>query len=157
MKALTVLFLLLPVMTTSGQTRDYAKAPKAKALHLSNAQMAATERAIQPYVARARQTYPAAKKRFVAGLPPKYIFSLTTKLSTRSRTRFEVVLVAADSITNGTVKGRLFIQPLLDIGYRFGDPISFPESKIIDWTIVHRDGSLEGNVVGKFLDTYKPR
>jgi len=37
------------------------------------------------------------------------------------------------------------------------DKISFPESEIMDWTIVLADGSEEGNVVGKFLDTYKPQ
>ena len=33
---------------------------------------------------------------------------------------------------------------------------TMPEDELIDWTIVHPDGSEEGNVVGKFLDTLRP-
>ena len=39
---------------------------------------------------------------------------------------------------------------------RNGDPVTLEESEIIDWLIAKPDGSEEGNVVGKFLDTYQP-
>jgi len=157
MKIITAL-LLITATAASAQTRDYANTPKDKPVRVSDTKQAdAIERAIRPYVAKARQTYPAAKKRFVEGLPPKYLFSLTTKLSNRSQTRFEVVFVVVSSIKGGTVKGHLVTHTRQDVGYKFGDSISFPESKVMDWTIVHPDGSEEGNVVGKFIDTYKPR
>ena len=41
--------------------------------------------------------------------------------------------------------------------YRQGQRISFPESEVWDWTIIHPDGREEGNYVGKFIDMYKPR
>jgi hypothetical protein len=151
-------FLLFGLVTASAQTRDYPKTPPDKPVHASDAQQAAAlERAVQPYIAKARKTYPAAKKRFLAGLPPKHLFSLTTKLWDRSHTRFEVVFVVAQQIKGGTVVGHLATHTKQPVGYDFGDHISFPESEVIDWTIVRPDGTEEGNVVGKFLDTYHAR
>jgi hypothetical protein len=156
-KSITSL-LLLSIVAVSAQTRDYPKTPKDKPVHAEGAQqMTDIDRAIQPYVAKARKTYPAAKKRFLAGLPPKYLFSLTTKLWDRSRTKSEVVFVVADQIKDDTVTGRLATHTKQPVGYNFGDQISFPESRVMDWTIVHPDGTEEGNVVGKFMDTYQPR
>lgn len=151
-------FLLFGIVTASAQTRDYAKTPSDKPVHASDAQRAAElERAVQPYIAKARKTYPAAKKRFLGGLPPKHLFSLTTKLWDRSHTRFEVVFVVAEQIKSGTVVGHLATHTKQPVGFDFGDRISFPESQVIDWTIVRPDGTEEGNVVGKFLDTYDAR
>jgi hypothetical protein len=157
MKRITSL-LLLSIVAVSAQTRDYPKTPKDKFVHAEGAgQVTDVESAIQPYVAKARRTYPAARKRFLAGLPPKYLFSVTTKLWDRSHTKFEVVFVVADQIDKGTVTGRLATHTKQPVGYNFGDQISFPESHVMDWTIVHPYGTEEGNVVGKFMDTYRPR
>ena len=147
--------LLVAVMSVSAQTRDYPKTPADKPKHVEGAQQASdVDRAIAPYVAKARKTYPAAKKRFLAGLPPKYLFSLTTKLWDRSHTKFEVVFVVAEKISDGKVIGQLATHTKQPVGYNYGDRITFPESQVMDWTIVHPDGTEEGNVVGKFLDTY---
>jgi hypothetical protein len=157
MKPITFL-LLLSVVAVSAQTRDYPKTPKDKPVHAEGTQQITDmERAIQPYVVKARKTYPAAKKRFLAGLPPKYLFSVTTKLWDRSHLKFEIVFVVADQIKNSTVTGHLATHTKQSVGYNFGDQISFPESQVMDWTIVHPDGTEEGNVVGKFIDTYQPR
>ena len=40
----------------------------------------AHQKAIASYVAEARATYPAAKKRFLAGLPPRHTFYVSTLL-----------------------------------------------------------------------------
>ena len=53
-------------------------APVDKPFSWTEAQAAALERAIAPYVAKARETYPEAKKRYLAGLPPKHTFFVTT-------------------------------------------------------------------------------
>jgi Uncharacterized protein conserved in bacteria (DUF2314) len=153
-----IISLLLFTVAVSAQTSDYPKTPKDKPVHTEGVQqMTDVERAMQPYIVKARKTYPAAKKRFLAGLPPSYLFSLTTKLWDRSHTKFEVVFVVADQIKNGTVTGHLATHTKQPVGYNFGDKISFPESEVMDWTIVHPDGTEEGNIVGKFMDTYQPR
>jgi hypothetical protein len=147
--------LLLTLVTAAAQTHDYPKTPPDKPVRARGGQqVSAFDRTIAPYIAKAHKTYPAAKKRFLAGLPSKYLFSLTTKLWDRSHTKFEVVFVVADQINDGIVTGHLATHTRQPVGYDYGDRISFPESEVMDWTIVHPDGTEEGNVVGKFLDTY---
>lgn len=121
----------------------------------SEEQAARLERAIQPYVEQARKTYPAAKKRFLAGLPPDYEFYVTTRLHDASGT-FEQVFVAVEKIEKDTIRGRISTEVSAVKGYRIGDRYAFPEKDLIDWTIVTADGKEEGNFVGKFLDTYEP-
>ena len=37
-----------------------------------------------------------------------------------------------------------------------GQSYTFPEEDLIDWMVARPDGSEEGNVVGVFLDSYRP-
>jgi hypothetical protein len=111
------------------------------------------EAAIAPYVARAKASYPEAKKRFLAGLPPRHYFFITTRL-TDKQGRVEQVFIAVSNIREGTVTGRIWSKIMFVEGYRHGDTITFDEAGMIDWLITRPDGSEEGNVVGKFLDTY---
>jgi hypothetical protein len=41
-------------------------------------------------------------------------------------------------------------------GYRLRNRHAVPERDLLDWLITRPDGTEEGNVVGKFLDTYRP-
>ncbi len=41
-------------------------------------------------------------------------------------------------------------------GYKEGDEFRISKTELLDWTISKPDGSEEGNVVGKFLETYQP-
>jgi hypothetical protein len=40
-------------------------------------------------------------------------------------------------------------------GYRWQQQYELPEAEVFDWTIVDPLGREEGNVVGKFLDTFR--
>ena len=113
------------------------------------------EEAIKPYVEKARKSYPEAKKRFLAGLPPKHTFFVTTRLHDEQG-RFEQVFVAVREIKDGRIKGLIWSDVELVHGYKKGDSYSFPESELLDWTITNPNGTEEGNFVGKFLDTYNP-
>jgi hypothetical protein len=113
------------------------------------------EAAIKPYIEKARQTYPEAKKRFLAGLPPKHSFFVTTRLFDDAR-NFEQVFVAVKEIKDGVIRGFISSEVNRIQRYKNGDAYSFPESELIDWTISKPDGTEEGNFVGKFLDTYHP-
>jgi Uncharacterized protein conserved in bacteria (DUF2314) len=106
---------------------------------------------------RGTQDVSGCKEALPAWLAAEIPVSLTTKLWDRSHTKFEVVFVVADEIKNGTVTGHLATHTKQPVGYNFGDKISFPESQVMDWTIVHPDGTEEGNIVGKFMDTYQRR
>jgi hypothetical protein len=116
--------------------------------------LAAVERAITPYVAKARQTYPAAKARFMSGLPRGETFFVTTRLRGRDGT-MEQVFVRVSKITGSQISGTIASQLMLVDGYRPGQEYSFNDANLIDWLIAKPDGTEEGNVVGKFLDTYK--
>jgi len=109
--------------------------------------------AIAPYVAKGRQTYPEAKKRYLAGLPPGRRFFVVTNLRDKAGTT-EQVFIAVANVQEGRITGRIATDNLTVIGYKGGDPYTFPESDLVDWLITHPDGTEEGNVVGKFLDEW---
>jgi hypothetical protein len=116
-----------------------------------NAMVAATK----PYTDRARSSYPAAKQRFIRGLPPKESFFVTAVLHD-SLGHHEQVFIAVDSIVGTTISGRVWNDLLIVRGYRRGQRYEMPEADLVDWLIAKPDGTEEGNEVGKFLDTYTP-
>jgi len=122
---------------------------------VKSAEVRKFEEAINPYVKKARKTYPDAKRRFLAGLPSGQVFFLSTRLSD-STGRWEQVFIEVKEINGGKVKGLIASEIESVSGYAHGDSYTFPESELIDWTISKSDGTEEGNFVGKFLDTYKP-
>jgi hypothetical protein len=136
--------------------QEAARRPEDKPIQVKSEELRRYEEAIKPYVEKARKSYPEAKKRFLAGLPRGYTFYLTTQLSDKTG-RFEQTFIEVKEIKGGTVKGIIANDIALVSGYEIGDAYSFPESEMLDWTIVGPDGSEEGNFVGKFLDEYQQR
>jgi len=119
------------------------------------AQAAAFDAAIAPYVAEARKSFPAAKSRFLQGLPADEAFFVTVQLKDakgRSERVFIRVVEMRGTIVFGSIANDIF---LVD-GFKAGQKYSADQSEILDWLIAKPDGSEEGNFVGKFLDTYKP-
>jgi hypothetical protein len=113
-------------------------------------------KAEEPYIAKGRSTYPAARKRFLAGLPNGWRFEVRKRLRDPGGFPAEEVFIEVDAIKKGKVYGRIGSEIGAVHGYHQWQPISFRESDVLDWTIVHPDGREEGNYVGKFIDTYKP-
>jgi hypothetical protein len=118
----------------------------------STKEAAAYDRRLAPYVAKGRATYPAAKKRFLSGLPRGHHFAVKARLKDKSG-HFEDCFIGVRKIENGRVFGVVDSQILLVEGYKSGQPVVLPESQVDDWVIVRPDGSEEGNFVGKFMDT----
>jgi len=154
------LSLLAAACATSGTGRPQEgrlspDAPPDRPVHIagkSPAKTLASWRAlIAPYVAKARETYPDAKRRYLAGLPSGETFFVTTILSDPEG-RFEQVFVLVDHIEDGVVTGRIFSDVGTVRGYKARDVYRFPETDVVDWLISKPDGSEEGNVVGKFID-----
>ena len=129
-------------------------APPDKPAHATTAdEMDAIHKAMEPYIQEAKKTYPSARARFLKGLPRGEHFFVTTRLRD-AEGRMEQVFIAVSAVEAGTIKGIIF-SPIQGVsGYAYGQPYSFPESELVDWLIAKPDGSEEGNVVGKFLDTY---
>lgn len=132
-----------------------ADAPADRHQSIGAQQMEAFNAAIAPYVAQARQTWPAARSRYLAGLPRGETFYVTTRLRD-SQGRFEQAFVQVARIDGTLISGQIASDIRLVSGYCRGQPYAFQESELMDWTVIRPDGTEEGNVVGKFLDTYRP-
>ncbi len=104
-----------------------------------------------PLVRQARETYPDAKRRFLAGLPPREVFFVTVRLRDETG-RFEQVFVHVEHIVGDVIAGSLASDISLVRRYKRGDHFELKEAELVDWTISKPDGSEEGNLVGKYLD-----
>lgn len=122
---------------------------------LTAAQVTAFDVAIAPYVAEARKSYPRAKHRFLHGLAPGHIFYVATRIRDREG-HWEQVFIHVSAIRDEKIYGTIASNLEVVKGYKLGQPYSLNESEIIDWTITNPDGTEDGNVVGKFLDYYRP-
>lgn len=129
-------------------------APKDQPTRVNGGAIAALHRAVASYVAQAKASYPQAKARYLAGLPANQHFYVTTTLHGVPDLE-ESAFIEVTSIKDGMVTGLLATRMQLVRNYRAGQVISIPESSVEDWTITYPDGHEEGNVVGKFLDTYQ--
>ena len=150
-----IVALLVSAVAAAQEVNVAPNAPKDKPVRARGDQVTQFEEAIRPHVETARKTYPQARERFLKRLPPEHTFFITTKLRDASG-RFEQVFVAVREIKGGQISGRIWSDINLVSGYKLGDPYTFPESELIDWTISRPDGTEEGNFVGKFLETYQP-
>lgn len=115
----------------------------------------AIDRAMQPYIAQAKSTWPRARQRYLAGLPPRHSFFVTALL-VDAQDRREQVFIAVNAIRDGIISGKIWNRVEVVHGYRLGDRYAFPETDLRDWLIAKPDGTEEGNFVGKFLDSYEP-
>jgi hypothetical protein len=130
-------------------------APKDKPASATKDQVPRFERAIAPYVAKAKATYPDAKNRFLAGLPPKQVFFITTRLHDKDG-KWEQAFIRVATIKHGKVTGTIASDLEMVKSFKNGQKYTFPEDDLLDWAISKPDGTEEGNFVGNCLDTYKP-
>ncbi|MCW5821388.1 MAG: DUF2314 domain-containing protein [Cyanobacteria bacterium TGS_CYA1] len=108
--------------------------------------------AMKPYIEKARQTLPDAKKRYQAGLPAGHRMSVTTLLTDKNG-HHEQVFVTVNSWNGDAVSGILANSVSLQ-GFKRGQALEVKEKDMLDWTIVNPKGEEEGNLVGKFIDTW---
>ena len=150
-----LLSLLLASSAALAQPQLAPNAPQDQVQSFTKEKIEAYDRAIGPYVAEARKTYPEAKKRFLSGLPPKHTFFITTRLHDNAG-KWEQVFIAVERINGDKITGLIWNDVNRVSGFKHGDHYTFSEAELLDWLISKPDGTEEGNFVGKFLDTYKP-
>jgi len=130
-------------------------APNDQPFQATAAAVSEIDKALVRYIEKAKNTYPDARKRFLAGLPENYHFLVTTRIKDPDG-KFEQVFIYVTLIdqANKIVTGR--ISNPLDVvkTYKRGQTIRVPEDAVIDWTIARPDGTEEGNIIGKFLEEY---
>ncbi len=129
-------------------------APVDKPMKMTKEQLAEYDKAIRPYIAKARATYPVAKARFLAGLPSGCSLSVRVRLFDPNGLR-EDSFIGVTRISGNKITGVLGTVDILK-SYKKGQTITVKESQIDNWLILRPDGSEEGNAVGKFLDHDKP-
>ena len=97
----------------------------------------------------ALRTLPQAKKKFLTGLPSGDQFLLSVRVIA-SDTSFRQASARVLGWHGNTVQALLLpdaaspAEPL---------PISFPETAVVDWTLLRASGREEGNYVGRYTDT----
>ncbi len=139
-------------LTVSAQGAQLApNAPQDKPVHSDSPQRA--HAALAPYIERARATYPQARDRYLAGLPRGESFFVTLSLRDDHGTE-EMVFLLVKAIGGGYVNGTISNRIERVEGYWQGEMLAFPEGQIVDWLITKPDGSEEGNVVGKFMESH---
>jgi len=110
------------------------------------AELKALDAAMTPHAERARAAFPAARDRFLAGLRKGETLFVTARLYDE-RTWSELAAIRVSAVSGGIVEGRIWSKPRVAIGYRFGDAYALPDDHLIDWVLVHADGTEEGNFV----------
>ena len=100
----------------------------------------------------AMKSWPDAKARFQHGLPDKHSLFITF-VPVDQEQRAEYVFLAVDDISDEGVSGRLWTEVFNVQGFKFGDRFLVDEEAISDWLITKPDGSEDGNLIGKYLDT----
>ena len=151
-----VLGTLLMAAVLSPSCIRAGEPPVDKPSAITDAESVRLERALKPLIAEAQRTYPAAKARYDRGLPSGYRFYVVTRLFDSSG-RYEQVFVRVQATSANAVTGQLASEINLIRGYKSGDKIEVRDDRLIDWLIADPSGSEEGNVVGKFMDTYQPQ
>jgi hypothetical protein len=152
MLAALVAALVLVVPAAEAQLAD--NAPADQPLGLDRQGMEELQARIRPLVAEARRTYPAARDRYLRGLPEGHTFFVTTQLSDEQG-RAEQIFVQVQSIEGTRIAGSIASEIQLIEGYAHGDRYEFDEDEVVDWLIARPDGTEEGNIIGKFLDDYQ--
>lgn len=113
----------------------------------------AFDKATAALTAKARATYPDAKKKFLGGLPPGYIFYVRVRLKDPDG-KIEDVFAKVEGfdalIINTTIASDLGMVTT----YKKGQAYKIKENDILDWTIERADGSEEGNLIGKYMDAH---
>jgi hypothetical protein len=106
---------------------------------------------LQALIDTARAELPTVRERYMKGLPPDAHLFVTTTLHSGSQDE-QLFVAVRDWSDPNTVEG-LIATPPLTPGFHNGDVIKVKQADIVDWTISRADGSEEGNIVGKYLDT----
>ena len=155
MQRVSRLLFLCCAITGSAVAQFAPSTPQDRPSAYADAQLQAMKKAIAPYVAQGKATYPQAKARFLAGLPAGEGFYVRATLHEPPNLE-ESVFIHVTSIEGDVLVGELNSQVQLLHGFHKGQVLRIPEGDVQDWVIPRPDGTEEGNVVGKFLDNYHP-
>lgn len=110
------------------------------------------ETALADPVREALRTLPQAKKKFLAGLPAGDQFLLSVRVAA-SDTSFRQASARVLGWRGNTVQALLLPTAADSATPTEPMPVSFPETAVVDWTLLRASGREEGNYVGRYTDT----
>lgn len=108
------------------------------------------ETALADPMREALRTLPQAKKKFLAGLPIGDQFLLSVRVIATD-TSFRQASARVLGWHGNTVQA-LLLPPADATTKTEPTPVSFPETAVVDWTLLRASGREEGNYVGRYLD-----
>lgn len=114
--------------------------------------LAREETALADPVREALRTLPQAKKKFLAGLPEGDQFLLSVRVAA-SDTSFRQASARVLGWRGNTVQALLLPAAADSATPAEPMPVSFPETAVVDWTLLRASGREEGNYVGRYTDT----
>ena len=111
---------------------------------------------LMPKLIDAIATYPAAKKRFLRGLPPGQKFFVTVS-APNSRQPYDKSFVSlrVQSITGKNITGIVVRKFTPKSPYRIGQQVVISEHELGDWMIQKPDGSEEGHCLRDLMHEVK--
>ena len=141
--ALALLALSAPALAQSARPVVLTDAPATAA---GRRVLAAANEELAGPMREAQRELKPVRRRFQKGLPANEQLFVTVRL------------VKADTVFR-RVAARVLgwddsrVQALVPTGYADDVlPLSFPESAVIDWMLLRKDGREEGNYIGRYLD-----
>ena len=110
---------------------------------------------IEPYIEKARATFPAVKKKYIAGdyVRENRQLDVQIELADKDGTKEMVFLMVSQCLGNrfqGIIVNE--IQRLKE--YKEGDAVFFSQDQVKNWVVVDSKGNEEGNYVGKAIEAY---
>ena len=116
------------------------------------AALARAQAALADPLREALRTLPAAKKRFQVGLPQGDQLLLSVRVQATD-TSFRQASARVLGWHGSNIQALLLPSPAGATGLAEPLPVSFPETAVVDWTLLRASGREEGNYVGRHLDT----
>jgi hypothetical protein len=114
--------------------------------------LARDDSALADPVREALRTLPQAKKKFLAGLPNGDQFLVSVRVIAGD-TSFRQVSARVLGWHGSMVQALLLPGAADSAGPGEPVPVSFPETAVVDWTLLQASGREEGNYVGRYTDT----
>ncbi|MDB5267250.1 MAG: hypothetical protein JWP58_290 [Hymenobacter sp.] len=115
--------------------------------------LARDETALADPVREALRTLPQAKKKFLAGLPIGDQFLLSVRVIATD-TSFRQASARVLGWHGNTVQALLLPETTTaSTTPAEPTPVTFPETAVVDWTLLRASGREEGNYVGRYTDT----
>ena len=110
---------------------------------------------IAPYIEKAKATFPAVKKKYIAGdyVREKRELDVQIDLVDKDGTK-EMVFVFVTQCLGDRFQGIVTNEIQLLKEYKKGDEVSFTQDQIRNWVVVDSLGNEEGNFVGKAIEAF---